>query len=230
MGGGEDWMGLWDVFLESLPRDEATRRSYLERHRPAPIDWAEQVHSVLVPCANGEEDEAELEASIVEALLRDGLLAIDAAYETWLSQQKGLRFPWSFAESPATAARHHTRELWFSSRQLSAATDQERAVEVPEAWQLCESALHTRSTGLLDLARGLETLAQMLVAGAVEAPWSLDLSLRDFEDSFESDMGFVDAFRLWGISVLDGSQALERYVDESDAPEEWSVWLRGQMG
>lgn len=228
MGGGEDWLGLWHVFLDSLPRDEETRRRYLARHRPAPMTWAGVVQSVLAPGLQG--DDREPEVPVVEALFRDGFIAVDAAYETWLSQQKELRFPWSFADSPAAAARYDTRELWFSSRQLSAATDQERAVDVPPAWQLCQSALYTRDMGPLVLTRGLESLAQMLVAGEVAAPWSIGASLDEFEDSFEDDMGFVDAFRLWGASALDGSEALEQFLIQSEAPPEWGSWFREELG
>ncbi len=75
MGSGEDWMGLWHVFLESIPTNYESRLSYLKRHRPAPICWANSVLGVLHPDTNREDD---VPKAVVEQLLSQGLLAVDA--------------------------------------------------------------------------------------------------------------------------------------------------------
>jgi hypothetical protein len=39
MGAGEDWLGLWHVFLKGLESSPEVRLAYLRRHLPAPISW-----------------------------------------------------------------------------------------------------------------------------------------------------------------------------------------------
>ena len=64
----------------------------------------------------------------------------------------------------------------------------------------------------------------MLAAGWVTPPWELGLTLDDFTDSFEEDMGFVEAFRLWGMSSFDDREQLHRYLAKTNAPPAWPPW------
>jgi hypothetical protein len=95
---------------------------------------------------------------------------------------------------------------------------------VPARWQHCEAALRTGEVRSPDLSKGLQTLTQMLAAGHVTPPWRLGLTLDDFADSFEDDMGSVDAFRLWGMSSFDDHQQLQHYLTATEAPEIWEGW------
>jgi hypothetical protein len=76
----------------------------------------------------------------------------------------------------------------------------------------------------LDLRLGLLSLAQMLSAGRVVPPWQLGLSPADFADTFDDDMGFVDAFRLWGMHAFDDREQLQRYLAPTGVPAEWDGW------
>src|SRR5690606_25733592 len=57
MGAGEDWLGLWHVFLERLEPAFEVRLAYLRRHPAAPVSWASSVYGVLYPEARGEDDD-----------------------------------------------------------------------------------------------------------------------------------------------------------------------------
>ena len=57
MGSGEDWVSMWNVFVDELPRDRAARVAYFRRHPPAPLTWCDRVLSVLA--VDGEEEEAD---------------------------------------------------------------------------------------------------------------------------------------------------------------------------
>jgi hypothetical protein len=93
MGAGEDWMCLWRIFLDTLPFESAIRRSYLNRHPPAPVNWSDTVYRVLHPTA--DKDEADDVATHRRQELRSlGLIASDAAYPIWLSQQTDVQWPW----------------------------------------------------------------------------------------------------------------------------------------
>jgi Arm DNA-binding domain len=50
-----------------------------------------------------------------------------------------------------------------------------------------------------------------------------------FADSFEDDMGYVDAFRLWGMSVFDDQPHLRRYLGATQMPESWQEWISSQF-
>jgi hypothetical protein len=233
MGAGEDWLGLWQVFLEDLDPAFEIRLAYLRRHPPAPATWADEVHSVLYPSsleADREDDEgaaAERRAAFELA----GLIASDVAYSTWLSQQRGVRWPWEYAETPETAARHWTRDLWFWSRQVAKLRTDPAWVPsaVPERWQPCAAPLRTGDVRSPDLCSGLLSLAQMLSAGRVTPPWQLGLPLDSFADSFEDDMEYVDAFRLWGTSSFDDREQLQRYLAATEVPEVWERWAAEQF-
>ncbi|WP_437643967.1 hypothetical protein [Sorangium sp. So ce362] len=241
MGAGEDWMGLWGVFLEQLAPDPESRIAYLRRHPPAPISWADAVHDVLYPAEGGDEDDSDEDDSdeddptaVVQrrsALLEQGLIASDVAFTTWLAQQKELSWPWEMYPTPEDAARYNTRELWFWSRQVAELRKGSGWTPpgVPESWRACAQALETGDAGMLDPHRGLLSLARVLCAGHVKAPWQLGLSLADFADSFEDDMGYVDAFRLWGMSAFDDADQLRRYLDATRMPPDWEAWVAEQL-
>ena len=66
-------------------------------------------------------------------------------------------------------------------------------------------------------------------AGTVTPPWRLGLDVADFADSFDDDMGYVDAFRLWGMSAFDDRETLRRYLNETDMPASWEGWVGEQF-
>jgi hypothetical protein len=235
MGVGEDWLGLWHVFLESLDPALDARLAYLRRHPPAPITWTDAVHHVLYPSsgrtARDDNDEEKLVEAQRDALQQAGLVASDIAYSTWLSQQQGVRWPWEFAKSPEEAARYWTRGLWFWSRQVARLRNESgwEPPEVPKRWRPCAEPLQIGDVCSPDLHKGLVSLAQMLSAGKVIPPWRLGLSFTDFADSFEMDMGYVDAFRLWGMSAFDDREQLQGYFTATEAPEAWQNWCVGRF-
>jgi hypothetical protein len=234
MGDGEGWLSYWYVFLENLDPAFETRLAYLQRHPPAPKNWADRVYGVLYPSAEDAEG-AENEDQIIDQrraeLLYLGLIASDASFPIWLSQQEGVRWPWEFStdpdESPEHVARYWTRDLWFWSRQVAALRSQSgwTPPEGPESWQACAGALATGQLPAFDLTHGLLSLAQMLAAGRVLAPWQVKLTPADFVDSFEMDMGYVAAFRLWIMSAFDDREHFRRYLDGTKPPESWDEWL-----
>jgi hypothetical protein len=241
MGSGEDWLGLWGVFLEQLAPDRETRIAYLRRHPPAPISWAGAVHKVLHPTeradgedegdegdeAEGDEDDPIAAASRRSALLEQGLIASDVSFSIWLGQQDGVCWPWESYPTPEEAARYNTREFWFWSRQVAELRrgDGWTPPAVPEGWRACASALASGDAGPIEPRDGLLALARLLCAGHVKAPWQLGLELTDFADSFEDDMGYVDAFRLWGMSAFDDAHQLRRYLEATRVPPGWEAWI-----
>jgi hypothetical protein len=231
MGDGEDWLGLWHVFVEGLAPAFAVRLAYLKRHPPAPVSWADRVHRVLRPSAREERGEAgeQIEAQRRAELLAMGLIASDAAYPIWLNQQKGVRWPWESGEAPESYARYWTRDFWFWSRQVAALRSEGwKPRRVPGNWQPCAAALESGRVPALDLHRGLLSLAQMLAAGRVVPPWELGLRTEDFADSFEMDMGYADAFRLWVMSAFDDCAHLGRCLGPA-VPGEWEEWVEEQF-
>ncbi len=159
-------------------------------------------------------------------------MASDIAFTTWLHQQPDVRWPWTDADTPVLAARHRTRDLWFWSRQVAGlrAGDGWEPPQPPAAWQACALPLRTGATPSLDRCQGLLSLAQMLCAGAVTPPWRLGLALADFADSFEDDMGYVDAFRLWAMDCFDDGPQLQACLALTEAPPEWREWLVQEVG
>jgi hypothetical protein len=245
MGTGEDWMGLWSAFLEQLGPDRAARVAYLRRHAPAPISWANTVHDVLNPGASDDDDDDDdnddddgnddendaLSAERRAALLEQGLIAPDVAFETWLRQQTGVRWPWERNDSPEGAARYDTREFWFWSRRIAELRGSANwsPPPMPEAWSACAEALASGVANNVDPSRGLLTLARFLAAGEVRAPWRLGLTPVDFRDSFEMDMGYIDAFRLWGMSAIDDREQIEAHLRAAPPPEAWAAWVREHL-
>jgi hypothetical protein len=228
MGAGEDWLAMWHIFLEQLASDFDTRLNYLKRHPAAPVTWADCAYQVLYPGPEeADEDDEEVIGQRRRVLLEQGVIASAVAFSTWLGQQGEPFWPWTICDTPESAARLRTRELWFWSRQIAALRRDNELVlpEIPAKWQPCLPALSAGIVPTLDLRQGLLSLAQMLSAGNVVPPWWLGLELRDFEDSFEDNMGYVDAFRLWGMSVFDDSEQLQRYLDETKIPKSWKPWV-----
>jgi hypothetical protein len=142
-----------------------------------------------------------------------------------------VRWPWEAAETPETAARYWTRELWFWSRQVAGLRSDPAWVPpaVPERWQPCAEPLRTGEVRSPDLGDGLLSLAQMLSAGRVAPPWQLGLTFDDFAGSFKDEMGYVDAFRLWGMSSFDDREQLQRYLTATEAPEAWERWTAERL-
>lgn len=232
MGSGEDWLLLWSVFLEQLGPDSETRMAYLRRHPPAPINWADTVHHVLHPMDSGDDEpDPDVAAGRRAALLAQGLIASDASYRIWLGQQSELWWPWDRHGTPESAARHNVREFWFWSRWAAELRTSGAWVPpaAPDVWASCAHALESGDAGPIDPEQGLLSLARQLCAGYVTAPWQVGLPLADFADSFADDMGCVDAFRLWGMSVFDDAEQLRRYLDEVGLPPEWEAWVAGQL-
>ncbi len=229
-GHGEEWLILWSLFLEQLAPDSATRVAYLRRHAPAPIPWADSAYGVLHPAwVQGREADRAAAAQRRAALLEQGFIASDVAFTNWLRRQKEMRWPWERG-TPEQTARHGTREFWFISRQIAALRKAGgwKCPSVPKTWRACARALESGDTGPLDPRSGLLTLARMLCAGQVQAPWQLGLGLADFAGSVENDMGYVDAFRLWVRSAFDDAQQLRLYLEATRPPSEWEAWVAAQ--
>ncbi len=231
MGAGEDYIYKWRNFINDLPDDYETRLGYFKRHRPAPLTWCDMVLHFLYP---GIELDREFGCSQAEIqkLTNLNLIEVDAAYQTWLSNQSEIVWPWSFSETPQHMVRYRTREFWFFSRQLNAARmlGDLKFEKIPNGWQGVERELLSGQLGDVDLTQGLLTLSQMLCAGDVKPPWNLGLSLKDFGNSFEMDMGFIDAFRLWMISSFDDKVLLQKILQETQVPNYWIDWVNKQTG
>ena len=231
MGSGECYRYRWYDFLETLPKDYSTRLAYLQRHQPAPINWCRSASSVLFPDIEPEE-EYEYDCSKAEQakLLELGVIKYDAAYQTWLQQQTEIVWPWSYGDSPEEAVRYRARDFEFFSRHFNEFRIQlnVKLPSVPRKWKAIKTQFLTATLGKVDPSKGLLTLAQMLCAGDIRSPWQLGLPLSDFKDSFEDDMGYSDAFRLWMMS-LDDDQRFLKLFPKDKVPEEWLPWLDEQL-
>lgn len=231
MGAGEGWLSYWHVFLDSLCPGLEVRFAYLKRHPPAPICWADHVYRVLHPATQREtDDDGVTEARHRDELLRMELIVSDAAYPIWLRQQHGVRWPWEMSDELLTVARHWTRDLWFWSRQIAELRREPVWVlpEVPPDWQACAAPLGTGKLPDIDLRQGLLSLTQMLCAGRVVPPWELGLTPADFADSFEIDMGYADAFRLWLMAAFDDREHMQRTLGR-EPPANWQQWMVDQF-
>jgi hypothetical protein len=226
MGTGEDYRYNWYKFIEKLSNDYNTRLNYLRCHRPAPLNWGDEVLAVLFPKTESEQEYGCSQAEILK-LLNMGLVEHDAAYQTWINKQSAIIWPWLLRNTPPEATLYRTREFWFFSRQLNAARglgDVEFDT-VPGSWQSVETQLLTGHLGNVDPTQGLLTLAQMLCAGSVKPPWTLGISPDDFTDSFEMDMGYSNAFRLWLRSAFDDDILLREMLQKTQIPSEWVDWV-----
>lgn len=224
MGVGEQYRYDWYDFLKTIPKKLQSRLAYLRRHRPAPINWGNSVYSVLYPDADYEDYDKEK----IPQLLELGVIEYDAAYNTWLKTQNEIVWPWTvFSGGPQETARYSTRDFWFFSRQFKSET-QHVNIDIPDAWQEIAKEIKTRKVGNVDLEKGLLTLAKMLCAGSVQPPWIFGLSLDDFEDNFEMDMGYVDAFRLWIMCSFDDGALLSDILKKFSVPDDWQSWIDEQ--
>lgn len=231
MGVGEDWLGLWHVFVEQLPKSDAARLAYLRRHPAAPLNWADHVDAVLRWRDDNIGEYSELSHARVLELEHLGLVGSDVAFSTWLDRQRGkIVWPWLIVSTPETAARYHTRAFWFWSRQALLNRGTIAPPSLPDPWSECREPLLTGNLPTPDLARGLHSMAMLLCAGRPPPPWRLGLSLSDFEDSFEDDMGYVDAFRLWAMSCFDDVEQLRDYCSDSQPTASWQDWLAEETG
>jgi len=230
MGNGEQYRYDWYDFLDTVPKDFDSRIVYLRAHRPAPLNWGDAVLKVLHPDSETDEEFGCSPAEI-SRLLELGVVEHDAAYKTWLGQQTELTFPWSLAvgETPEKTARYCMRDFWFFSRHLKENRNDLSINEIPETWASVRRELETGNLGDIVPEHGLLTISQMLCAGDVRPPWKLGLSPEHFADSFEMDMGFCDAYRLWIMSSFDDDQMIREMLGETGIPDEWANWIDEQL-
>lgn len=244
MGTGESWLMFFNVFLDKLPKDYETRLAFLRRHAKAPYTWSDWVHDTLYP--DGSKDditaddfdgddidqfEQRRKESRCTELVDLGLVGTDVAYFNWRNKQTSLQWPWEDSETPADAARYNTRELWYWSRWVDELRTQGGlpAFDAPAEWREIVEIIRTGKTVDIVPKEGLVSLARCLAAGNVIAPWQIGLSPNDFDDSFEMDMGYVDAFRLWGMSIFDDPPMIDRYAKSTQMPGNWRTWIDEQF-
>ena len=222
MGYGEDWMHMWHRWLRRLP-DVAAKRAYLLRHRLAPRTWANLVHMILEP----DDFQSQLPDAIVEAMIRDGLVADDVAFDSWVAQETAaggtIPAPWSARmESPASAARYATRTLGFMARWALVQRSRDPSGswiaawgEPPAAWAAFATAAATGEAGRLpELNDGMARIAmELAAAGAPSTPWALGLGVEDYTDSYEqSEMSYTDGWVLWVNSTFDDPPTWRAYL------------------
>lgn len=235
MGAGESYRYDWHDFLETIPKDFESRLAYLKRHRPAPLNWGDSVLYVLYPSSDEEsdDDDDEYDKAKEAKLKKLGLIKPDIAYHTWLKYQQSIIWPWSqgtFAKDPLELTRYQTRDFWFFSRQLQELRTSKTLDfgTIPEIWKVVEQQIRTGELGdihQLDLERGLLALAKMLCAGKILSPWDLGLTVDDYDENFEMDMGYVDAFHLWVMSAFDDDELLYQMFPKENIPKEWLEWM-----
>jgi len=223
MGTGESYRYEWWEYIESLPKDYNSRLKYLQYFRPAPINWSNCVLNVLYP----EIETDEVSSFEIEKLLKLNLIGYDAAYQTWIKQQTDIAWPWSIFNDPIEATRYSTRDFWFFSRQFSGIRNKIDLdnIKIPESWNIVKNQLLIGQLGEFNKKEGLLTLAKMLCSGSIVPPWKLDLKLKDFKDSFEIDMGYSDAYRLWIMSAFDDDKMLRSMISKTEIPKEWETWI-----
>lgn len=220
MGYGEGAMYAFSTFLDGIGPSLEARLALLKRHPPAPYTWADWIDGVLFNPDNRLDDwsPSDPEARLrLDWQIQQGLIASDIAYPTWVAKLQGRqRLPWEDSpatESPAETARYNTREFAFISRQLS----EHPLPEPPIAWRLSEP---------VPPSQGLLCLAQQLLSGQVRPPWEFGLETDAFKDTYDDDMGYADAFRLWTVSAFDDAEHFQRYLGSfSNPPQSWRRWL-----
>jgi hypothetical protein len=235
MGSGESWLGFFDLFSESLPKDFETRLAYLQRHAKAPHTWSDWVYDILYPDNVAEEfeddDEGEKERAQKNErrtkLIEMGLVAEDIAYFTWRKKQTSVHWPWEDNETPVDAGRYWTRDIWFWSRHLQELRNKGElpSFDAPAAWREIAQIIRDGKAPSINPNEGLLSLVQTLAAGEMVAPWQIGLSTSDFKDSFELDMGYADAYRLWCMSVFDDWPTIDRFLTDTGAPDTWREWM-----
>ncbi|BBM86884.1 hypothetical protein [Candidatus Uabimicrobium amorphum] len=225
MGAGEQYRYDWYDFLKRIPKKLESRLAYLKRHRPAPINWGASVYQVLYP----DSDYDDYNKEKTPELLDMGVIEYDAAYNTWLKMQNEIAWPWAkgFFDGPEETLRYNTREFWFFSRQFQNEKTPSN-IHIPDAWQGIAEEIQTGKMSDVNPEKGLLTLAKMLCAGSIKPPWFYELSLDDFEDNFEMDMGYVDAFRLWIMCSFDDDLLLRDMLEKFGTPSSWKQWIEEQ--
>ncbi|MEM7156310.1 MAG: hypothetical protein AAF799_25880 [Myxococcota bacterium] len=228
MGSGEDWLGYVSLFLEQLGPAAEARRRYLRRHPPAPHTWANWVLKVL---GEDGDDDGRIPQSTLDRLEQEGLIAADAALTTYLAQQTEPRWPWTWVETPTEAMRYWTRELAFFSRARQRANPPSPPTSgIPAPWAKFAELVANGGAPSPSLDAGLDAMAQFLAVGWPPAPWALDVPHSSFEDSYDDDMGYADAFRLWLMSTFDDRPTSRAYLATQPAvPEDWQPWLRAEL-
>lgn len=241
MGLGETYRYAWADFLETevgtgLAGDALVeaRLAYLRRHPKAPYSWADEVLWICRPPDGDNEDEdgSDVTPTQLAELIELKLVASDVAHATWCAADPDF-VPWTHADwTPQKSARYDTRRLGFWSRRLAA----ERAAgairidaaTVPDAWkEVVESAQRGAAVSLGN--GGLIDLAHLLAAGVLAGPWTAGLSVSDAADSYELDMGPVDAFRLYLTSILDDMPHAKRLAQTLALPAgPWQDWYAEQ--
>lgn len=235
MGAGEHWLDLWSTFLRELPKETSKRIAFLRRHPPAPINWTSAVCSVLYPDEKIAGGIAEIHARTKEhagKLLKDRFIASDIAYQIWLSQfERRAYIPWKNNFAPQEEAFLGPREFWFWSRMNSEARKQTawKSPSLPANWNECAQALNTGKVHSLDLKQGFLSLAKMLCAGEVKAPWQLCLKLQVPSEDFNKDSAYIDAFCWWATCAFDDQQQLCNYLNATQIPDEWTNWIKEQL-
>lgn len=242
MGSGESWLGFFGLFLDKhLPTDFQTRLAFLQRHAKAPYTWSDWVYDVLYPDAPADDDDddddddgekaRQRKNERREKLIEMGLVESDVAYFTWRAKQDSIHWPWEDSETPEDAARYWTRDLWFWSRHLDELRRENKipSFDAPEAWREIAEIIRSGKTMPVEPGAGLLSLVRSCAAGMVIAPWQAGLQPSDFKDSFEMDMGYADAFRLWGMSVFDDQPMIDRYTKTTEISEAWAEWMREQF-
>ncbi len=231
MGVGEECLIVWHAFLDTLDSTDL-REAYLRRHDPAPVSWAGVVYEVLHP---SEPDYWDSAAGVRKARVAEvvalGFARSDAAFHSWQKSEPDYR-PWECHTTPEEAARYGTRAFWFWSRReadRSSDTDYQPPV-LPRSWTRFKRDFEHSTTTAPSIRKGLQTLARMLLVGSVTPPWELGLGPEDANDSFESDMNYVDAYRLWGHSCFDDSTQRDEFLLADSIPTEWQEWCHNNFG
>ena len=229
MGDGEEYFFDWYNFVETIPTDYDSRLEYLRSHRPAPLNWGDAVLEVLYPDAETDQ-EFGCSPAETEKLLSLEVIKHDAAYETWLGHQTKLTFPWSFpvGGTPEEAALYCMRDFWFFSRRFNVSRGDISIDQIPANWASVQTQLETGQLGEVSPENGLLTISQMLCAGDVRPPWHFQLTPDDFECSFEIDMGYSDAYRMWIKCSFDDDKLIREMLDNSGVPGDWADWIHEQ--
>ncbi|MFN3197788.1 MAG: hypothetical protein ACE366_05155 [Bradymonadia bacterium] len=209
------------------------------------MSWADVVWSTLFPDSEALIQSSDHQgvprntrrrkrvARQIRHLRQSGLIASDIAFRTWLELNPHAEDTsrWMLKDMPWTAARHQTRSLWFWSRALHGPWSERRPdpAHASNDWQGFLSALRANPPQWHPES-GLKTLALMIATGNVLPPWALDCELTAFRDTWEQDMGYVDAWRLWGYTVVDDLDQLRDLSCLDEAPDEgWRTFIRTQF-
>ncbi len=228
MGGGEDYIHLWHAYVGTLDSRDALL-THLRRHGPAPMTWGDMIGWQLNPDADHGEPPPMPE------LVDLGLVASDAALDQFAGSiaRGDQREPvWSWSESLEQAARYLTRELWLHARHHHERVTQRAlltAADLSPAWAHTIDALNTGALPELDPDQGLATLAIACAANRVPGPWELGMNPGDFQDTFDMDMNYADAYCLWLMSCIDDRAQLDMLLGADGVPDTWRSWLDEQL-